>query len=107
MTEKPSNAPDCAAGALKIEAQVGRPNVAQGNNLPLIMKITNTSKKACKAEFGAAHQRYEVYTMKANRPVWKSEICYTSAENRKRGTGSGGDPPLHCELGGHPPECRR
>lgn len=83
VTEKPSNAPDCAAGALKIEAQVGRPNVAQGNNLPLIMKITNTSKKACKAELGAAHQRYEVYTMKANRPVWKSEICYTSAENRK------------------------
>ncbi len=83
VTEKPSNAPECASGALKIEAQVGRPNVAQGNNLPLIMKITNTSKKACKAELGAAHQRYEIYTMKANRPVWKSEICYTSAENRK------------------------
>lgn len=83
VTEKPSNAPDCVSGALKIEAQVGRPNVAQGNNLPLIMKITNTAKKACKAELGAAHQRYEIYTMKANRPVWKSEICYTSAENRK------------------------
>lgn len=83
VAEKDSNAADCSSDDLQFEAQVGRPNVAQGNDLPLIMKITNKSKKSCKAEMGAAHQRYEIYTIKANRPVWKSEICYTSAEDRK------------------------
>ncbi|MFY9190146.1 MAG: BsuPI-related putative proteinase inhibitor [Lawsonella sp.] len=81
-TDSPSE-PACEKGDLTVLAQLDQDVVEQGKNLPLIMKVTNSSDKACTAQLGAAHQRYEIYTKADNKAVWKSEICYTSDQNKE------------------------
>lgn len=81
--KKSSNEPDCKKGDLSIIAQLDQDAVEQGKNLPLIMKVTNSSDAACNAQLGAAHQRYEIYTKGEHKAVWKSEICFTSSQNKE------------------------
>lgn len=81
-----TNSPDeprCKKGDLTVAAQLDQDVVEQGKNLPLIMKVTNSSDTACTAQLGAAHQRYEIYTKADHKAVWKSEICYTSSQNKE------------------------